>query len=71
MCIRTSHGSFGKAKQVFPLKLGSVGPPKIYLGANISKVALPNGVKYWAISDSQYVQEALRNVETHLKGNVM
>ena len=33
----------------------------------MSKVQLPNGVESWAISTSQYVQEAVKNVEAHLK----
>ena len=51
----------------FPLKPASIGPPKIYLGAKVTKVKLPNGVDAYAISMSQYVQETVRNVEKHLK----
>ena len=51
----------------FPMKPGSIGPPKIYLGAKLSKVDLPNGVTAWAISASQYVQDAVKNVECHLR----
>ena len=51
----------------FTLKPGSVGPPKIYLGAKFSQVSLPNGVQAWASSASQYIQEAVKNVEKHLK----
>ena len=51
----------------FPLKPESVGSPRIYLGAKISKVQLPNGVEAYAMSMSQYVQEAVKNVEEHLK----
>ena len=51
----------------FPLKPASIGPPKIYLGAKVTKVQLPNGVEAYAVSMSQYVQEAVRNVEEHLK----
>ena len=50
-------------------KPSSIGPPRIYLGGKISKVDLPNGVSAWAISASQYVQEAVRNVELHMKRN--
>ena len=50
----------------FPMKPKSIGPPKIYLGAKISKVQLPNGVVAYAMSMSQYVKEAVRNVESHL-----
>ena len=33
----------------------------------MSKAQLPNGVESWAISTSQYVQEAVKNIEAHLK----
>jgi hypothetical protein len=53
--------------EYFPMKPSSVGPPKIYLGAKIGKVQLPNGVDAFAVSTSQYIQEAVRNVEAHLE----
>ena len=37
------------------------------MGAKISKAQLPNEVVVWAISSSQYIQEAIQNVENHLK----
>ena len=46
----------------FPIKSGSIGRPKIYLGTKISQVTLPNGVISWAMSSSQYIQDAVRNV---------
>ena len=46
--------------QYFPMQPSSIGPPKIYLGAKISKVQLPNG----AVA---FVREAVQNVEEHLK----
>ena len=51
----------------FKLKKESVGAPKLYLGAKVTQVQLPNGVVAWALSSSQYAQDAVRNVETHLK----
>ena len=51
----------------FKLKPESIGKPTIYLGAKITQVLLPNGVTSWAMSASQYTQEAVRNVEIHLK----
>ena len=41
--------------------------PKFYLGAKILKVQLPNGVNAYTMSMSQYVQEAVKNVEQYLK----
>ena len=55
----------------FPIKPGSVGPPKLYIGETVSKIQLPNGVKACVISTSQYVQEAAKNVERHLTAKGM
>lgn len=51
----------------FPMKNNSMGPPKIYLGAKIGKVKLPNGVEAFSMSMSQYVREAVKGVEAYLK----
>ena len=51
----------------FPMKPNSVESPKLYLGAKVSKVQLPNGVETWAMSMSQYVKEAVRNVESYMQ----
>ena len=51
----------------FVMKPGSIGPPKIYLGNKVSKVTLDNGVDAWSFSSSQYVQNAVANVETYLR----
>jgi hypothetical protein len=50
----------------FPLKPGYIAPPNVYLGAKVSKYALPNGVSAWAMSSSQYIQEAVKSIETYL-----
>lgn len=50
----------------FELKEESIGPPDLYLGGRLRKVTLENGVKAWAFSSSQYVQEAVKNVEKYL-----
>ena len=47
----------------FELKESSIGPPKTYLGGQIRKVELDNGVKAWTLGSSQYVQAAIKNVE--------
>ena len=51
----------------FKLKEGSIGAPKHYLGSQMRKVVLENGVKCWAFGSSQYVQLAVKNVEDYLK----
>ena len=45
----------------------SIGPPNIYLGSNVRKVELENGVEAWVFGSSQYVQAAVNNVEDYLK----
>jgi hypothetical protein len=50
----------------FDLKEESIGPPTIYLGGHLRKVELENGVKAWAFSSSQYVTEAVKNIERYL-----
>ena len=51
----------------FEIKEKSIGPPNIYLGSNVRKVELVNGVEAWAFGSSQYVQAAVRNVEGYLQ----
>ena len=51
----------------FTFKKTSIGLPKVYLGCKMSLVELENGAKAWAFSSSQYVQEAVQNVESYLK----
>ena len=50
----------------FMLKEKSIGPPTIYLGGQVRQVELENGVKAWAVGSSQYVNAAVKNVETYL-----
>jgi len=50
----------------FKLKEKSIGPPSQYLGGKLHKVNLENGMEAWAFSSSQYIQEAISNVEKHL-----
>jgi hypothetical protein len=51
----------------FTIKPKSIGPPSQYLGNKVSEVVLENGTKCWSFSSSQYVQNAIANVESHLK----
>jgi hypothetical protein len=47
----------------------SIGDPDIYLGTKLHKVELSNGVHAWSMSLSKYVQDAVHNVEEHLRKN--
>ena len=51
----------------FPMKKGSIDTPRLYLGGKISQVQLPNGVIAYALSMSQYVREAIENIERTIK----
>ena len=51
----------------FPMKPSSIGPPTIYLGAKVGKTVLNNGVTSFYFSMTQYIKEAVRNVELYLK----
>ena len=48
------------------LKETSIVPPTQYLGNKVSQVTLDNGTKCWSFSSSQYIQNAVKNVEEHL-----
>ena len=49
------------------MKPNLIAVPHIYLGAKISKVRLPDGIKAWAMRSSKYVQEAIKNVKAWLE----
>ena len=49
------------------MKPSSIGPPKVYLGGKVSQVVLPNGVKAYSFSASQYIHEAIHSVEEYLQ----
>ena len=59
--------------QRFTLKEKSIGPPTQYLGNKVSEVELENGVKCWSFSSSQYIQNAVKNIEKrlHLRGETL
>ena len=49
------------------MKDASVGPPDIYLGGKVRKMANDEGVEFWTFSSSQYVKGACENVRRYLK----
>ena len=59
--LRNELGSY------FTIKEKSIGPPKQYLGNKVSKVQLLNGIECWSFSSSQYIQNAVSNVEKYLE----
>jgi len=50
-------------QQLYRLKDDLIGPPKRYLGANISKFQLPDGTEAWSASARDYIKTAVRNLE--------
>ena len=50
----------------FTVKESSIGPPTQYLGNKVSQVTMENGTKCWSFSSSQYIQNAVGNVEKYL-----
>jgi len=50
----------------FTVKEKLIGPPTEYLGNKVSLVELDTGVQAWSFSSSQYVQNAVKNVEEYL-----
>ena len=52
--------------QYFELKEESIRPPSLNLGGNVRKVVLEDGTHAWALSSSQYVQTAVKNVEEYV-----
>jgi hypothetical protein len=51
----------------FKMKPESMGDPDLYLGCKLRKFVMPNGVEAWVNSPSKYIQEAVKNVEEHVK----
>jgi len=54
-------------QSAYYVKETSIGPPKLYLGAEIKKVRDRTGKMAWASSSSKYVREATAVIETRMK----
>ena len=68
LCIMEDPETFLRNEfgERFKLKETSIAPPSQYLGNKVSQVTLDNGTKCWSFSSSQYIQNAVKNVEEHL-----
>ena len=51
----------------YKAKDGSIKPPEIYLGANVSKMQLPDGREVWSTSPRTYVKNSILVVERLLE----
>ena len=58
--LRQDIGKYLKLKQK------SIGLPDVYPGGKMRRFNIENGSKAWAFSSSQYVVEAVNNVEVYL-----
>ena len=68
--LSISHEARGAIMEVgdyFTMKPESIGPPDIYLGGKVTKNSMMNGVECYTYSASQYIQNAVKNVEDHLR----
>ena len=50
----------------YTIKPSSIGEPKVYLGADISKAYYLDGSYAWTMSSQSYVKEAIRNMTKQL-----
>ena len=69
-CLAISENSKEAVLQLdkfFKIQLNSIAPPDIYLGVKVKKMFLPNMVEASTFSSTQYVQEAVSNVEKFLQ----
>ena len=68
ICLGVDPGKIlrNEIRKYFKLKESSIGLPGQYLGGKIRKVLLENGIEWWALGYSQYVQEAVRNIRNYL-----
>ena len=62
-----SETAITEITQFFTAKEGSMKPPEIYLGANISKIQTPDGREVWATSPRTYVKNSIQVVERLLE----
>ena len=53
-------------KDTFTVKPLSIGEPKLYLGADISKVYYHENSYAWSMGSQSYVKEAIQNVKKQL-----
>jgi hypothetical protein len=68
--LALSHQATERIQEIteyFKVKDGSIKPPKIYLGADVTKIQTPDGREVWSTSPHTYVKNAILVVERLLK----
>jgi hypothetical protein len=67
LCVHHDPGSpMANMYEYLKMKEGSIQVPTFFLGTNLKKTALPNGVVSWGMSSSKYVQFTVQNVKEYL-----
>jgi hypothetical protein len=66
-CSHDPQAIMDVLQKTYILKKGSLGPPTIYLGAEISKYQLGDGKSRWSMSSTRYVKNAIKTVEELLE----
>ena len=66
---RDSMTPLGQINHFFKMKPESIGDPDIYLGGKLQNFTMNNGVEWWSLSASKYVQEAVRNIKAQWQTN--
>ena len=71
MCIcHDTEAEIYKINKFFKSKDGSITDPDIYLGAKVKTMEMPNGVRAWAMSPSEYIQEVVQHCEKYLQNKM-
>jgi hypothetical protein len=68
--LALSHRAEDAIKEIttyYKAKEGSIKPPELYLGANISKMQLPDGREVWTTSPRAYVKNSILVVDRLLE----
>ena len=65
LCVDTNLMQYmSQIEKSFKIKEGSIGSPKVYLGANCQKnSSWIEGVECWGMRTEQYCKEAVKNVK--------
>jgi hypothetical protein len=67
LCVHHDPGSLlATLDEYFKMKEGSIQVPTFYLGANMKKTVLTNGVVAWGMISRKYVQSAVHNVKEYM-----
>jgi hypothetical protein len=70
LCVHHDPGtSLAQIDKYFKMKPGSIMELTFYLGANLKKTVMSNGVVDWVVSSSKYFQAWVKNVQEYLKKN--